>query len=71
MTIVANKSTGQFYWFSNFEVSYEVIQILLEHQELIGTLANRSVKLYCFDERINPEEIANFNHVINPNELTN
>ena len=49
------------------EVSfYEVIKILLEHQELIKILANRSVKLLCRDERINPDEIANFRHVINP-----
>ena len=50
-----------------FKVSYEVIKILLEHQELIGLLANREVKLYCSDERINPEEVVNFRHVINPN----
>ena len=57
---------SNFIHFQRFEVSYEVIQILLEHQELIGMLANRSVKLLCRDERINPDEIVNFRHVINP-----
>ena len=58
-----------FIFSGRFKVSYEVIKILLEHQELIGLLANREVKLYCRDEHINPDEIANFRHVINPNRL--
>ena len=49
-----------------FHVKYEVIQILLEHQQLIGLLVNRLVKLQCYDNRINPDEIANFRNVINP-----
>ena len=48
----------------NVTVSYEVIQILIKHQELVDMLANRSVHLICRDERINPEEIAKFSHVI-------
>ena len=48
-----------------FQISYEVVQILLEHQELIELLANRLVKLRCYDKRINSDEIANFRNVIN------
>ena len=33
-----------------FEVSYEVIKLLLEHQELIAMLANHSAKLQCNDD---------------------
>ena len=51
---------------SDFRVSYEVIQLLLEHQELIQLLANRFVTLTCDDKRINQTEIATFRHVINP-----
>ena len=56
---------SKFRRFKSFEVSYEVIQLLLEHQELIEMLANNSVKLRCNDDRIKPEEIANFRRVIN------
>ena len=41
-----------------FNVSYEVIQILIKHQELFDMLANRSVQL------VHTKEIANFSHVI-------
>ena len=56
----------KFYRFKCFEVSYEVIKLLLEHQELINLLANSSAKLTCHDDRIIPEEIAKFRRVINP-----
>ena len=55
-----------FHYYKSLTVSYEVIELLLEHQELIGMLANFSVKLQCNDKRIKPEEIANFRRVINP-----
>ena len=57
---------SKFRRFKSFEVSYEVIQLLLEHQELIEMLSNNSAKLQCNDNRIKPEEIANFRRVINP-----
>ena len=50
--------------FYKLNVSYEVIQLLLEHQELIQMLANRMVGLKCTDKRINPEEIENLIHAI-------
>ena len=53
--------------FQKSNVSYEVIQILIKHQELVDMLAYRSVHMICRDERIKPEEIAKFRHVINPN----
>ena len=56
-----------FLGFNSFGVSFEVIQILLEHQELIVMLANRSVVLHCCDKRLKHEEIPNFRKVINPN----
>ena len=57
-------------FFNKFSVSYEVIQILLEHPDLIEMLADCPAKLHCLDNRLKQEEIANFRHVINPLSLT-
>ena len=56
----------EIYHFKVFTVSYEVIELFLEHQELIGMLANCHTKLYCLDNRSKQEEISKFRHVINP-----
>lgn len=51
---------------SRIIVSYKVIQLLAEDEELIRMLRYHNVKLFCHDSRISDESIAEFRDVINP-----
>ena len=57
---------SKFRRFKSFEVSYEVINCCLSIKNWSKCSQNNSVKLQCNDDRIKPEEIANFRRVINP-----
>lgn len=48
-----------------FDVSYEVIGLLLENERLIKLLQNYNVRLFNKDKRISNESIADFRAVIN------